>query len=104
MAGINRIIHEPARLRILASLATMDRDDEADFTYLRELLAMTNGNLGAHLAKLEGAGYIHVDKRFVKRKPRTFVSITRKGRAAFREHVTALEEIISGRRATDSHT
>ena len=94
MPRLNRLIHEPARLRILASLAVLDKDDEADFSYLQDLLGLTSGNLGAHLAKLEGAGYIHVEKTFVDRKPRTFLSMTRKGRKAFAEHVAALNAIL----------
>ena len=96
MAGINEIIHQPVRLRIMASLATLDRHDQVDFAYLRDLHQLTDGNLGAHLAKLEQAGYIDVDKAFVDRKPRTFVAITPKGRRAFREHVKALERIVRG--------
>jgi len=94
MAEINKLIHEPARLRIMAALASLDPPEEMGFPYLRDLLALTDGNLGAHLVKLELAGYIHVDKRFLKRKPHTFVSMTRKGRKAFDEHVAALEELL----------
>ena len=59
-----------------------------------ELLEVTDGNLGAHLRKLEEAGYIAVNKTFVERKPRTYVSVTAEGRTVFQEHVTALESIL----------
>lgn len=67
-----------------------------DFATLRNLLELTDGNLGAHLAKLEEAGYLWLQKEFVERKPRTFLSVTAKGRAAFEEHVAALKSILDG--------
>jgi DNA-binding MarR family transcriptional regulator len=94
MAELNETIHQTVRLRIMASLVTLDTGNEVDFTYLRDLLEVTDGNLGAHLRKLEEAGYISVNKLFVERKPRTFVSATAAGRKVFREHVAALESIL----------
>ena len=96
MAQLDSIIHQPVRLRIMSSLMVLDQDEQVEFTYLRELLKVTDGNLGAHLAKLEEAGYIRIDKTFVARKPRTFVSATGKGRDAFEVHITALKEIVEG--------
>ncbi len=61
---------------------------------MRALLGLTQGNLGVHLQKLEEAGYISVRKQFVKRKPLTTCSITRKGRGAFLRHVGQLERIV----------
>jgi DNA-binding MarR family transcriptional regulator len=72
----------------------LESGEQIEFTYLRDLLKLTDGNLGAHLGKLEDAGYIKVDKTFVARKPRTFVSATGKGRDAFAEHIAALKEIV----------
>jgi DNA-binding MarR family transcriptional regulator len=94
MAELNETIHQPVRLRIMATLAAMDEGNEVEFTYLRDLLEVTNGNLGAHLRKLEEAGYITINKTFVERKPRTFVSASPTGRKVFQEHVTALEAIL----------
>lgn len=94
MAELNEIIHQPVRLRIMAALVTLGTGEEVDFTYLRNLLEVTDGNLGAHLRKLEEAGYIVMNKLFVERKPRTFVSATKKGRKVFDEHVEALESIL----------
>ena len=94
MAALNEIIHQPVRLQIMAALVTLEPDNEVDFTYLRDLLEVTDGNLGAHLRKLDEAGYIAVNKTFVERKPRTFVAATAEGRKVFQEHVAALEAIL----------
>ncbi len=97
MAELNETIHQPVRLRIMAALVTLETGNEVDFTYLRDLLDVTDGNLGAHLRKLEEAGYIAVNKTFVERKPRTYVSATEEGRRIFREHVAALETILKSK-------
>lgn len=96
MSGIDKVIHEPVRLRVMASLVTVAPKAQVDFTYLRDLLKVTDGNLGAHLQRLEEAGYIAVQKTFVGRKPRTFISTTLKGREAFAHYVAALKQIIEG--------
>ena len=97
MTELNEIIHQPVRLRIMAALVTLQPQGEVDFTYLRDLLDVTDGNLGAHLRKLEEAGFIVVSKTFVERKPRTYVSATAEGRKVFQEHVAALERILKGK-------
>lgn len=94
MAALNEVIHQPVRLRIMSSLAAIESDAKVNFTYLRNLLKLTDGNLGAHLAKLEEAAYVRQEKTFVDRKPRTYVHLTPMGRAAFDEHVAALREIL----------
>ncbi len=94
MPELNEIIHQPVRLRIMAALVSLEPGNEVDFTYLRDLLEVTDGNLGAHLRKLEEAGYIAVNKTFIDRKPRTFVGVTDTGRRVFQEHVAALEAIL----------
>ena len=94
MAELNETIHQPVRLRVMAALVTLEAGNEVDFTYLRDLLEVTDGNLGAHLRKLEDAGYIAINKIFVERKPRTFVSATAEGRKVFKAHVAALESIL----------
>ncbi|MCK5557649.1 MAG: transcriptional regulator [Candidatus Hydrogenedentes bacterium] len=96
MSELDKLIHQPVRLRIMASLVALDPQDQVDFTYLRELLDVTDGNLGAHLQKLEASGYIRVEKTFVARKPRTFIAATPKGHGAYDEHVEALKRILSG--------
>lgn len=94
MARFDEIIHQPTRLRIMAAVVTLELGDEADFGFLRDRLQLSDGNLGAHLLKLEEARYVKVRKAFIGRKPHTFVSATTKGRAAFEEHVAALRGII----------
>jgi DNA-binding MarR family transcriptional regulator len=81
----------------MAVLVTLGPDEEVDFTYLRNLLDVTDGNLGAHLRKLEESGYITVNKLFVERKPRTFISASAEGRKVFNEHVAALESILKNK-------
>jgi DNA-binding MarR family transcriptional regulator len=95
MAELNETIHQPVRLRIMAALVTLEKDTELDFSYLRDLLEVTDGNLGAHLRKLEEAEYIKINKSFVDRKPRTYISATESGKTAFNGHVTALREILN---------
>ena len=94
MAELNEIIHQPVRLQIMASLVTLKDDTAVDFSTLRDLLEVTDGNLGAHLRKLEEAGYIKINKEFVDRKPRSFISASALGRKVFQDHVEALEEIL----------
>lgn len=101
MAQLDNIIHQPARLRIMASLVALDPGEQVDFVYLRKILDLTDGNLGAHLAKLENAGYVKIQKTFISRKPRTFINATGKGRDAFEGHITALEAIIHSKKEAD---
>jgi DNA-binding MarR family transcriptional regulator len=97
MLSLNETIHQPVRLRIMAILVTLEPNDEVDFTYLRDLLEVTDGNLGAHLRKLEEAGYIKINKVFVERKPRSYIAATAQGRKVFKEHVAALEAILQNK-------
>nr|HID12201.1 transcriptional regulator [Anaerolineae bacterium] len=96
MAELNPLIHQPTRLRIMAALVSLDRDERVDFTFLRDLLHLTDGNLSAHLRVLEDAGYVGVEKTFVERRPKTWIWATSEGRDAFAAHVDALETIIRG--------
>lgn len=94
MADLDHIIHQPVRLRIMAALVGLDSNEQVDFTYLKKQLELTDGNLGAHLAKLEEAGYVKLEKTFVEKKPKTYVHTTGKGRDAFNEHVAVLQAIL----------
>lgn len=94
MNELNEIIHQSVRLRIMAALMALAPGEEVDFSYLRGLLDVTDGNLGAHLRKLEDAGYIALNKIFVERKPRTFVAVTTAGRQVFKAHTEALKAIL----------
>lgn len=102
MPGFDDLIHQPVRLRIMSALAALKRGAQLEFTYLRDLLDVTDGNLGAHLAKLESADYIQLEKSFVDRKPRTFIRPTDLGRHAFRGHVKALESVLRGASESES--
>jgi DNA-binding MarR family transcriptional regulator len=94
VAELNEVIHQPARLRIMASLSALGAEEQMEFAALRDLLGLTDGNMGAHLARLEAAGYVRVDKAFLGRKPRTLVSLSSRGRAAFDDHVEALKALL----------
>ena len=80
---IDRLIHEPSRLTIMANLYVVQ---SADFLFLQHQTGMTPGNLSAHLSKLENAGYVEVTKEFIERKPHTALALTKEGRAAFKEY------------------
>ncbi len=94
MAVLNEVIHQPVRLRIMAALAALLPEMQVTFNYLKDAFDLTDGNLGAHLHKLEEAGYVTITKTFVRNKPQTYVGITEVGRQAFLEHSTALREIL----------
>lgn len=79
IADIDRTIHAPARLMILAFLSVVEG---ADFTFLLNQTGLTRGNLSSHLSKLEQAGYISIEKEFVDRIPRTLIRLTPDGREA----------------------
>jgi DNA-binding MarR family transcriptional regulator len=91
LAEIDRVIHEPARLMIMAYLYVVD---SADFTFLMRQTGLTWGNLSSHMSKLEEAGYIEVEKDFVERKPHTMLRLTEKGREAFREYRQRMERVL----------
>jgi len=81
--SIDRLIHEPVRLLIMANLYVVDT---ADFLYLMNQLNLTFGNLSSHMSKLEEAGYINVEKEFQDKKPVTKLSLTDLGREAFEDY------------------
>ena len=90
IAGIDRLVHEPARLMILASLYVVE---SADFVFLLRQTGLTWGNLSSHMRKLEAAGYVEVEKEFVDRKPRTVLKLTARGGDAFREYRRSMEQV-----------
>jgi DNA-binding MarR family transcriptional regulator len=94
MVQLDNIIHQPVRLQIMTSLIALDAGEQVDFVHLRKILTLTDGNLGAHLTRLEDAGYVKIEKTFIARKPRTFINATGKGRDAYNEHIAALKQII----------
>jgi DNA-binding transcriptional ArsR family regulator len=87
IASLDRVIHEPARLLIMTVLATVQ---EADFVFLARETGLTKGNLGAHLGRLEGAGYVEIGKTYRGRVPRTLCRLTDTGMAAYSAYRAAL--------------
>jgi DNA-binding transcriptional ArsR family regulator len=79
----DKLIHEPARLLIMAHLFVVE---SADFLLLMRQTGMTFGNLSSHMSRLEAAGYIDVEKEFVGKKPNTKLHLTEDGRVAFQEY------------------
>lgn len=79
MTNLDRIIHEPARLRIMMILTGVE---QVDFNFLLSILALTKGNLSRHIEKLELAGYVKVDKTFKGKLPNTSYQLTKKGARA----------------------
>jgi DNA-binding transcriptional ArsR family regulator len=90
LATLDRIIHEPARLMIMTVLYAVT---EADFLYLQRECGLTQGNLSSHLAKLEEAGYVLIEKMFKGKYPLTVCSLTRKGCDAFEEYVRKIRVV-----------
>jgi DNA-binding MarR family transcriptional regulator len=90
---IDRVVHEPARLMILANLYVLE---SADFTFLMNQTNLTWGNLSSHLSKLEEAGYVHIEKEFVNKKPHTMLSLTEEGRKAFEDYRQQMKEFMDG--------
>ena len=88
ISGLDRVIHEPGRLMIMALLAVVK---ECDFLYLLHETEMSNGNLSSHLARLEAAGYVEIEKTYRGKVPLTLLRLTRAGRAAFEDYRKALK-------------
>jgi len=88
---LNPVVHGRLRLALLSLLVSVEA---AEFTWLRNKTEATDGNLGAQLLKLEEAGYVVVEKKFVLRKPQTLYRITETGRQALTEYVRALKQLL----------
>jgi len=91
IADIDRTIHAPARLKILAFLSVVE---SADFTFLMNQTDLTRGNLSSHLGKLEEVGYISVSKEFVDRIPRTLIRLTDDGRNAIQTYRDNMRQVV----------
>lgn len=89
--AIDDTIHAKARLGIMSLLSV---HGECEFAFLRKELQLTEGNLGNHIRVLEEAGYIHVNKSFVGKRPKTICSSTPLGVKMFRQYIEGLEKII----------
>jgi DNA-binding MarR family transcriptional regulator len=95
-AAIDELLHSRVRLAIVAFLAGADT---AEFAAVKNAIKTTDGNASVHLRKLEDAGYITVEKRFVARKPQTLYILTATGRQALRGYVTHLETLLANGRS-----
>jgi DNA-binding transcriptional ArsR family regulator len=88
---VDRVIHEPARLLIVALLSSVR---EADFLFLQRETGLTKGNLSSHLARLEEAGYIRIEKGFRGKIPQTICSLTPEGRTAFKLYRSQMKRAV----------
>jgi DNA-binding MarR family transcriptional regulator len=93
---LDPVIHAPARLRIVATLAALPETDSLSFTRLQRMLELTPGNLITHLRKLEDAGYLTSETSGNGRASRTSIALTREGRAALETYTGALRDLIGG--------
>lgn len=91
LKNINKAFESKVRLGIMSVLMV---NEEMDFSSLKSLLELTDGNLASHMRGLEEMGYIESKKQFVGRKPNTTYSITNEGRVAFTDHLNALEAFL----------
>lgn len=97
LKNINKAFESRARLGIMSVLMV---EEEVDFSFLKETLQLTDGNLSSHLRALEEAGYLQVKKQFIGRRPNTRYLATPEGRNAFKNHLDALERLIQNNKAT----
>jgi len=91
LANLDQVIHAPARLMVFACLYVVE---SADYVFLMRQTGLTWGNLSTHLSKLEGAGYVTIEKGYKGRKPHTTVRLTEAGRAAFREYKKSMQLVL----------
>lgn len=91
VAELDRVIHEPGRLMIVALLSAVK---ECDFLYILKETGMTKGNLSSHLTRLEESGYVEIEKGYRGKVPRTLVRLSRRGRRAFEAYRKALKEAL----------
>lgn len=96
MSDLDPIIHAPARLRVMATLAALDDGDELAFPKLQRLLTMTAGNLSTHLRRLEEARYLQQTKTYTGRTPVTYLKITARGRSALQDYTDTLTSLLQG--------
>jgi len=91
LLSIDKAIHEPARLMIIAYLSVVE---SADFIFLMNQTGLTQGNMSFHLAKLEESGYVAIKKQFVGKRPHTMLSITDKGNKNLKEYLKTMKGLI----------
>ena len=91
LAELDRTLHEPGRLLIMAFLWVVK---SADFLFLLRQTGLTRGNLSSHMSRLEKAGYVDVEKKFVEKVPLTIYHLTKAGRTAFRAYKKNMIEVL----------
>lgn len=89
--GIDKLIHEPARLKIMAQLYVVE---SADFLFIMRQTGLTQGNVSGHLSKLEDAGYVKIEKGYMGKRPLTIISLTGKGRERFNKYVINMRTLL----------
>src|SRR5690606_10387921 len=89
---LDEVVHQRVRLGILAVLSEAEK---VDFTHLRDVLGVTDGNLSRHLSVLHEAGYVETHKTFEGRRPRTWIVATRRGRRALADQRAALGDLMA---------
>jgi DNA-binding MarR family transcriptional regulator len=90
LVDIDRLVHEPARLAVMALLYVVE---SADFIFMMNQTGLTWGNLSAHMSKLEEAGYIEVEKTFKGKRPNTMLRLTHEGREAFSSYTRRMRQL-----------
>ena len=93
---LDPLIHVPARLQLMATLAVLEDGDALSFTRLQDMIGLTAGNLITHVRKLEGVGYVTSEKSGSGPSSRTDIAITRQGRAALDAYTEALRNLLNG--------
>jgi len=91
LIGVDRVIHEPARMLIAAILYSVE---SADFLYLQRETSLTKGNLSSHLSRLEEAGYVTIEKTYRDKIPLTICRLTDEGRKAFQDYRKQLKKFV----------
>jgi len=91
LADIDQVIHAPARLMVLTYLYVVE---SADYVFLMRITGLTWGNLSTHLAKLEQAGYVVIEKGYKGKKPNTTIKLSERGREAFRQYKRSLQQVL----------
>lgn len=87
---IDKLIHEPARLKIIAQLYVVE---SADFLFLMRQTGLSQGNVSGHLSKLEDAAYVEIEKGYIGKRPQTVISLTKKGRERFKKYINNMREL-----------
>jgi DNA-binding MarR family transcriptional regulator len=92
---LNKAFESRVRLGIMSMLLV---NDWVDFSAIKEMLSITDGNLASHITALEKMNYVEVKKQFVGKKPNTSYAVTKAGRKAFNDHLNALEQLLKNRK------